>query len=151
MTRYDTYIELVPASLQRDISHGVMRYGFSRHLGVSGFQKIISQWLKALMTLQGSDVTDRDYGTVLPNLIGSNITTESDIQSTIEMCVDKATQDILRYQADKNVSSATELLASATLTALFFRPEEGAVDVRIVIENQAGDSIRIQVPVLLGI
>lgn len=140
-TTYDTYFELLPQSAQ-GVQRGTFTYGYKRHIGVAGFQKLINRWVKAFMTTQGTDLSDRTWGTQFPDLIGSNITDRTDIQQIVQSSVSKATDDTRRIQAQYPSDDATELLQSAQLTSLIFE-DNSSVTVYVLLQNQAGKRLQI--------
>lgn len=146
MTKYDSYIELIP---EMD-THGntyTMHFGFKRTIGIRGFQKAINQWLKALLTVEGSDFSDKEYGTPLPKLFGSNITSTFDIQNVVVLSVNKALRDVQRYQSLAQLSDEDEMLAGADVLAITFDQNKLSFSVRVFLENQSGRGLQILVPI----
>jgi len=147
MKKYDTHIELAPAKGDLAPQGGMMRYGFKRHIGVVGFQKLINKWLKALLTEEGTDLSNRDYGTGFSSLIGANVSGRRDIQAAVEFAVDKATQDIKNYQADQQLTDMSEMLEEAVILAITTSPSGAEIAVRVQLKNSANESVKIQIPV----
>jgi phage baseplate assembly protein W len=140
-TLYDTYIELLPEDVQSGTG-GTFTYGYNKHIAVAGFQKLITWWVKSFMTAQGSDLSNRDYGTTFSSLIGSNVTDRVDIQQIVHTAVAKATLDIRSVQAQYPPTDEQEILHSAQLTALIFE-DNSAVSVYVLLQNQAGKRLQI--------
>jgi len=140
-TTYDTYFELLPASEQK-AQRGTFTYGYKKHLGIAGFQKLINKWTKAFLTEQGTDLSRRLYGTQFPSLIGSNVTDRLDVQQIAHTAVAKATQDVLGIQARFPPEDAQEILHSVQLTSLIFE-DNSSVSVYVLLQNQAGKRLQI--------
>lgn len=150
MPKYDTYIELVPVEKQEGAATAVMRYGFDRTIGIDGFQKVVNQWLKAFLTEEGTQPGDREYGTMFPRLIGSNIGDLSDVREIVELSVDSANSDIRRYQASQNIDDPTEIFDTARITSFVSDPQSASgIEIYIRLKNQAGEAIQVQLPVRL--
>lgn len=151
MTKYDIYIELVPTELQESSigTEGVMQFGFSRTISISGFQKAVNKWLKALLTEKGTDPSDREYGTTLVKLFGSNVTSRRDIQTAIEMAVSDATDDVFRYQEEYPSDDDSEVLDDVSIVSIVFSDDLTRVDVMVRLENREGSTLRAQIPVQL--
>lgn len=147
MPTYDTYIELVPAAEQR-VSRKTFRYGFKRHIGVKGFQKLINRWIKCFLTMEGTDPSDPDYGTLIPNLIGSNVTSRKDVVEALQLAVDKTNETILRLQAARPSDDPMEMLADARLEALAITPAGDGFEADVRVRNQAGQVLTAQIPPL---
>lgn len=145
MPTYDTYIAPLPES-EQSVVHGAYTYGYDRHIAVRGFQKLINRWAKAFLTLQGTDLSRRNYGTAFPALIGSNVTDRGDIQEIVQSSVDKATQDIQQLSADALETGlefdSEELLDSAKLDALVF-PDATGIAVYVTLQNQKGQRLQV--------
>jgi len=141
MPTYDTYFELLPQSVQ-GAQRGTFAYGYAKHIGVSGFQKLINKWVKAFLTAQGTDLSNRDYGTHFANLVGANITDRTDIQQVAHTAVAKATADINAIQAQYPPEDTREILHSARLTSLIFE-DNSTVSVYVLLQNQAGKRLKV--------
>lgn len=145
MPKYDTYIELVPEAEQAT-SRKACRYGFKRHIAVRGFQKLINQWMKCFLTLQGTNLSDRQYGTLFPQLIGANVTSRRDIVEAVQIAVDKANEDMFRLQNARPSDDPTELLQDARLEALEINASATGFAAFVRLRNQAKQSLQFQIP-----
>lgn len=142
--KYDVHIQLDPDAMQ----HGGGFYGFGavRSLGVRGPQKLLNIFAKYLLTPVGSDPTDLDYGTEMPNLIGSNVDVY-DAREVLELSVAKAVAAIQGYQTSVEVPDE-ERLATATVTDYIVIPEGPGFSAQIYIENVLNQGITVLLPSL---
>ena len=145
MSRFDTYIELLPPD-EQSVQVGTFTYGYDKHIAIRGFQKLINKWAKAFLTLEGTDLSDRDYGTAFTALIGSNISSRRDIQEVVQSSVDKANEIIYEIQAEDPPDDAREILDVATLESLIFSPDGLGFDAFVRIKNQAGEVLQVLFP-----
>lgn len=146
---YDIYIESVPPSDDASPPRSVMRFGFEKHLGISGFQKTVNKWLKILLTEEGSDYLNKSLGTRFSLLFESNISNPNDVSQVVIGAVDKATQDVLRVQQNDNTLEIDEILVSTRIVSLEFSRLESRVSVKIDLKNAAGQVLTAQIPVRL--
>lgn len=145
MSTYDTHIQLLPPE-EQSATRGAFSYGYNKHIGIRGFQKLINQWAKAFLTLEGTDLSDRSYGTPFSALIGSNVTERSAIQETVRTSVDRANAIIRTMQARNPPADLREILASGALTSLIFTGDNVGFNAYVLIKNQAGESLQVQFP-----
>ena len=144
MPRYDVYIQIVPADQYAGMKF--ISFGQTRTVGVCGMQKLVNEFIIALLTPVGSDPLDLARGTDLPNLIGSNVDV-ADAHDILQMAVDKATQDILDYQQGRQMPS-DERLAAATVTDFIVIPEAPGFAAQIFIENIIDQGLTFLLPTL---
>jgi hypothetical protein len=144
MSRYDTYIQIIPAASY----HGMKFFSFGqkRSLGVRGIQKLVNIFTKYLLTPLGTDPLDLAAGTNLTNLIGSN-TVLSDAQDILLLAVDKTTQAIRAYQNGLDVPD-DERLATASVTDFISIPEAPGFAAQIFVENVVDIGRAILLPTL---
>ena len=140
-TTYDTYFELLP-EVEQGVQRGTFTYGYQKHIGIAGFQKLINKWIKAFLTEEGTDLSRRQYGTSFAGLIGSNVTDRADIQQIVYSSVAKATADINSIQSRFPPEDPTEILQSAELTSIIFE-DNSSVSVYVLIQNQAGQRLQV--------
>lgn len=145
MPTYDTYIELLPESVQTT-TRKTYAYGYRKHLLIKGFQKLINQWAKCFLTTQGSNLSDRSYGTRFPLLIGSNVTQRRDILDTVQLAVEQANDTLFRIQSAYPSEDPRELLDDARLESLQFSVDGTGIEVFVRIRNQANEVLRVQLP-----
>jgi len=145
MPVYDTYMELLPID-QQSPQRGTYTYGYVKHIAVSGFQKLINQWAKCLLTLEGTNLSDREYGTQFTALIGSNITNRRDLQEAVQLAVAAANAKIKSYQAEDPPDDDREILDAAVLTTLFIDPDGAGFQCSVRIRNQAGEVLQVLLP-----
>lgn len=145
MPRYDTYIELRPLA-EQSVRSGTYHYGYKKTIAIKGFQKLINQWAKCFLTAEGTDLSDRSYGSPFSNLIGSNITSREDVADVVQIAVDKTNAKIQEYQAADPPVDPREILDDAELESIVFDTSGTGVEVYIRIRNQAGELLRVQLP-----
>lgn len=145
MPTYDTYIELLPTD-EQSVQSGTYRYGYTRHIGIKGFQKLINRWAKCFLTLEGTDLSDRRYGTAFSKLVGSNITVRSDLAGLVQLAVEATNATIRRYQSARPSDDPRENLDDADLEALNISVARAEIEVFVRIRNQAGEVLRVQLP-----
>jgi hypothetical protein len=145
MSTFDTYIQLKPASEQVD-GYATFIYGFQKHIGIRGFQKLINKFLKTLMTLEGTDLSDRSNGTRFPALIGSNVTSAQDLQDIVSTAVSKAEATLFRYQSMDPSDDPEDILQSAKMTSLVVDDNGAGFEVTILLKNQAGRALQFILP-----
>ncbi len=149
MTRYDGFFEFLPAA-GRPSPEKFVTFGFKKHLGISGFQKLVNTWLKALLTEQGTDLSDLEYGTAFSRLFGSNITTQQDVRDIIELSVLKASRDVERYQAIAPPADTKEIFGSVTVQSLSFTQDGLGVSITVLLENALQDRMSLLIPTPLS-
>jgi len=142
---FDTYIELLPAE-EQSVLTGTYTYGYTKHLGIKGFQKLINRWAKCFLTQEGTDLSDRDYGTAFISLVGSNITTRSDLAELVQIAVEKTNNTLRRYQNANPSDDPTESLDDAALESLNILLDSAEIEVFVRIRNQAGQVLRVSLP-----
>ena len=145
MPTFDTHIQLLPAS-QQTVQTGTYTYGFSKHIGVKGFQRLITHFAKALLTLEGTDLSDRDYGTRFPAIIGSNVTSTADVREIVVSSVAKAESTLVKRQAKNPDLNLDERLQSAVVTSIIFDADGLGFDAYIYLKNQAGVGLQFLLP-----
>ena len=144
MPRYDIHMQIISADAYDGTKF--FSWGQKRTLGVRGIQKLVNMFTIALMTPVGSDPLDLQRGTDVPNLIGSNIS-EFDAHDILILGVNKASQDIVSYQAGRQVPS-DERLSSASVTDFILIEEGPGFAAQNFIENQVDQGLTLLLPTL---
>lgn len=134
---YDLYIAPVDVEDQYDL-RGAYSYVFDKTVGVKGFTRLITRWSLEFLTLRGSDPLDRERGTLFASLIGSNVSSEDDIEDVCRTAVARATQRILLYSADSPPASLDETLNSVEVEQINFTASSTGFDLYVRIKNAAG-------------
>ena len=148
---YDLLLEVTPVAGSNPPA-GTFAFTFGNVQGtstaksalVTGYYKTVLKWLKCLLTLPGTDLTDDSYGTQFANLFSSNITNATDLSDFLSTCVSQATAKIIQYQTGV-VSDPNELLAGAGITNLTISTDGSGFDVYIQFTNVSGQ------PMILGL
>lgn len=141
---YDINIQLIPAAAYA--GGKFYAFGQKRSLGVRGIQKLVNMFAKYLLTPVGSDPLDLSYGTVLTNLIGSNIDAHG-TQELLQISVEKTVQALHGFQLSADVPN-DERLATATVTAFLLLPEAPGFAAQIFIQNIANQGLTFLLPTL---
>ena len=144
MARYDIHIQIVPADQYNGTKF--ISFGQTRTVGVRGIQKLVNEFIIALLTPVGTDPLDLARGTDLPNLIGSNVGLD-DAHEILLLAVDKASQDIASYQQGRQVPN-DERLSSATVTNFITIPQAPGFAAQVLVENVAGVGLTFLLPTL---
>lgn len=118
--------------------------GFNRSIGVSGFWKLILQWLKRFMTTKGSDPTRPEEGTEFPNLIGSNIVSMTDVRDIVLLAIEDCNTQMLTVQ-QQTQPAPDELLLTAVLTKFDVLGADG-FEAWVTISNTANTELTIKLP-----
>jgi hypothetical protein len=141
--KYDTHIEVVPLQ-EVETLYGVFRFGRSSRGvdAVAGLQSLVQSWLKCLLTTEGSDITDPDYGTGFPLLIHGNTASAEQLAATVQLAVSKATATIRRYQAGDPPRLSDEVLRDAVLEDLVISPTRTSFVAYVRVYNQTGNWAR---------
>ena len=118
--------------------------GFNRTIGVRGFWKLILQWLKRFMTTKGSDPTRPSEGTEFPNLIGSNISSMTDVRDIVLLAIEECNAQMLTVQ-QQTQPDKDELLLTAVLTKFEPLGADG-FEAWVTISNVENTELTIQLP-----
>ena len=106
--------------------------------GVRGPNKLVSRFLKCLLTLKGSSLLDVDYGTYFPQLIGGNVDRFSVSQLVSEAVVD-ASEKLKEYQAEYALDD-DEALDDVEILDIQWGTDGSGVSVRLRVNNVAGET-----------
>lgn len=112
---------------------------------VTGFYKTILKWLKCLLTIPGTDLTDTSYGSGFTALFGGNITTAQDVQDFVMQCVQQTTATIQSYQSGV-IIDPVEILQNANITQFIMRQSLDGFDVYVTLTNSAGQQLIVSLP-----
>jgi len=144
--RFDIHIQTLPAAEQKATGK-YMSFGFTSAIGVKGFQMLINQWIKTLLTPVGSDPADVDSGTTFSTLRNSNFGV-SELQDMVAMAVEQCNDQVFAAQQQDFTLTASERLATADIIEFVVSPSGPGFDVSIEINNQAGENLEFNLPVL---
>lgn len=109
----------------------------------SGFYKLIFLWLKCLLTEQGSNPANLEYGTAFPSLLGANVNSP-DINDLFLFSIDSATSQIRDIQSNQRLDDQEKL--SGVVVRSFNRVSADTIEVVVEISNVAGDTLAITLP-----
>lgn len=137
--RYDIHIQTLPEATQRS-TFKFMSFGYQETLGVVGFQMLINQWLKCMLTPRGSDPTNLDYGSDFIKAVGSNLSV-AEAQDLTLLSIGHTNEYIAGVQRLDNTLTATERLGSATLVDFLLDETAPGFTARVEIVNQARERL----------
>lgn len=142
--RFDIHIQTLP-DVEQQNTFKFMSFGFGSALGVKGFQMLINQWLRVLLTPQGSDPADLDFGTFFTGLVGSNIPL-ADARDVAVLALDQCNEQVIEFQQNDQTLTPSERLASAEMVEFIEKPSDPGFDMTVEIKNQAGEQLLLNVP-----
>jgi hypothetical protein len=146
MATFDIYFQVVPAAQYTGM--GFLSFGPPRSIGVSGIQKLLGIFTKYLLTPVGTDPLNLDAGTLLPGLIGSNVTT-TDAQEIVQTAVSDtvAAIDAIQSMSDVPVPD-DERIASASVTGFIIIDAGPGFAAQVFLQNVAGQGLQYLLPTL---
>lgn len=123
-------------------SFGVASGSPTQIVGIGGFYKGITQFLKALMTQVGSDLSDLTYGTPLASAIGNGI----DLATAQDLAVTSVATAFSIVQANQAAAGAdpTESLAAVSVTNILQAAD--SMNLYLTVTNQAGTVLTLALP-----
>lgn len=143
--RYDIHIQTLPEADQRS-TFKFMSFGYVETLGVVGFQMLINQWLKCMLTPRGTDPTNLEYGSEFTSAVGSNLSLE-EAQDLTVLSIEQTNEYIRDIQRLDSTLTQSERLGSATLTNFVSDPTAPGFTATVELVNQAQERLRLNLPV----
>jgi hypothetical protein len=123
------------------IVQGIIVPGFTQHVKkVKGFDKLFNRVVKYLLTSEGSDPFDKNYGTGLVDMLGSTGNDQDYVSEVIEDCIDRA-RSYFRDKEAAAVIAGTPLPDEEVLGEIQFASFELIVDtlhIYVSISNKLG-------------
>ena len=138
MSTYDTYL----SPFERNAERKPISFGTASVAAVTGMSKLAQAFVKALLTTQGTDLSDRTYGTDFASLRGSNITDQASLQAIIVQAVSGAEEQV---KARYNTRPNEPRLLRAVIDSVTYNTTAGSVDVRVSLYSPDG-SVAFNVP-----
>lgn len=145
MPKFDIHFQALLEQEQRD-TFKFVGFGFNPTIGVKGFQMLINQWAKCMLTPRGSDPTNLLYGTDFIKLTGSNLSL-ADARDVTVISVEQCNDQITTAQKDDSTLTETERLASAEIINFIENPSAPGFQVYVEIKNQANERLVLNLPV----
>jgi hypothetical protein len=140
--KYDLYIQGKDPSEVNSLK--VFTRAFSRSVGIRGVQKLVVQWVKRFMTPKGTDPTNLDDGTDFPNLIGSNIVSETDLRDVTMLAIEECNEQIKTVQ-QVTQPDEDETLLTAVLSDFKSWGDDG-FEAYITISNLQNEEAEVVLP-----
>ena len=132
------------------IANGIVYFVFGTHTQkITGFDKLINQVLKYLLTEEGSDPYDKSYGTVLTSIVGTTPNDEAYLTEVLEESLEK-TLNYFEEKRTKAVIAGNSLPDDETLgklEALGTEINVDSFDIYVNITNNLGDSTTVKLNV----
>jgi hypothetical protein len=149
MPKYDLHLQPLAPAVQR-ATRKPIGFGYTPAIATAGFQKLMDQYMRVLLTPKGSDPCDRNLGTEAWDLRGSTVTPEHAIE-ILGNCVSDCNQQF-RDAQEKMVGKPTdEILDDARITRSVADPSGPGVAVWITVTNRAGQSTVVLLPDLVAL
>lgn len=139
---YDIYIEITdsPAS-KYPFSFGANE---STTQFMTGFYGSIFKWVKCFLTVPGTNLSDKEYGTVLASMAGSVGMDYAALADVVRMSVASATRKILSYQGEYTMPE-DEKLQSVTLVSVE-QPQVDQVKIVVAFTNATNTKAVLRLP-----
>lgn len=147
MPRYDLHFQLIDPSAQR--AGAVFSFGFDQPLAVSGPQKMANRWLKLFFTSKGSHPVRRKEGTGFSSLIGGNVSAESDIEASLHLYIEDATEQLQELDRRARGIADSERIQSAQLTD-FRAVRADAFEFWVELTSVSGERVQVLIPYAAG-
>ncbi len=146
---FDIHFQLIAPELQKNHKTGkFFTFGFRKPVGIQGPQKLFNRWVKLFFTSQGSNPLNLDQGVNFTSLIGSNINEVSDLESLMNIYIERCNDQLVALDNKDifNQLTADEKLADATMTNFTFIPPDG-FDATIDIRSISGKRLTVLLPI----
>lgn len=146
--KYDVHIESIPPNEAQGPQ--CLTFGdYKRVIGVAGVQKMVNRFMKCLLTPQGSDVSDSEYGTPLATSFMGNVNPK-DIFSMASHAVALAEQKIQEYDSIEGLPD-NERLAAAEIENIYVDESGPGVVLVVRLSNVSGTTVQTQVSSYRGL
>ena len=142
MGKYDIFIS---------IDSGAKPFSFGDHPTryMSDFYKTIIKWTKCFLTERGSDLSDKNYGTTIADLLMSNVYDISTIRDVVNISIGQATQKVQEYQSISLNLSNDELLVGVRLLKFLQDSADGIIiDVEFTNANNSSMFLRLPLDIV---
>lgn len=136
---FDMHIEGIPDNLVHG-SKGLWFGNYPLHVGVKGIQKMVDRFMKCFLTPLGSDLTDKNYGTLVAASFGNNIGGRATLKQLVALSVQQAEATLRRYDAEYAVPDE-ERLSSATMESIEITAAGDGFDVYVRLKNVSGTNV----------
>lgn len=116
---------------------------------VSGIWSVRNKWLLALFTPKYSDPLDLEYGTNFYQLVQS-AGDPKELFDSIHVAVQDANESLKRVQLSVTIDPS-QRFKNAVLKSIYKRIDDDGYDIYVQISNMTNESIKVSLPVLLGL
>lgn len=149
MPTYDMHLQPLAPSVQR-ATRKPIGFGYTPAIATAGFQKLMDQYMRVLLTPKGSDPCDLNIGTGAWDLRGSTVTPEHAVE-ILSNCVSDCNQQFRAAQEKQLGKPNDEILEDARITRSVADPSGPGVAVWITVTNRAGQSTVVLLPDLVAL
>lgn len=130
---YDIYIEINGEDIKYPFSFGTLPSKYT-----DGFYKTVIKWAKCFLTIPGTDLADRSYGTALATLLGQGVANSTILRDAVFMSIAQTTDKIKSYQSQALNLPQKELLSSARMLE-FGQDGDDGVLLKVELQNAANE------------
>lgn len=131
------------------LQRGIITTGRPTPYLAVGLQRTATQWMKCLLTLRGTDVTDPGYGTGLAALINGPAPAGQLLLDICAQAVSEATQQIVAIQSRRQDQlTVDERLSSARILSLVRDSGGAGFGLSVQLTSVSGATIPSLVPIL---
>lgn len=134
-------IDVISADFTRTAAASTMSFAIGdRSKALTGLLKLVQLFVKVLMTSQGSDIFDPDWGGNLQDIVGSLISTNRTdvVGGAVARSISSTSDQIRRAQLSLSNVPLEERLLTASLVKLSILRQTDEVRVRVLIDSVAG-------------
>jgi len=120
---------------------------------VSGPYKMMSNFIRTLLTPKGDIIGRPNEGTEFYDLMNGSVGGTTDLQMRIQLILEDCFSQVREMQgriAEKNAIPDDELLVSYTIRDFYISTDASRVSVKIELSNAAGQSVTGLVPLGSG-
>jgi len=120
-------------------------FGFDTPRAVDGLTKLLVVFLKDLFTIRGSDIYDREAGTLLGTIIGGNVANIDDVEDIVSLSVSDSADNVRRYQTSSMLTDEERIGVVELVELEIIEPDGVAAKIRV--QNAVGRSLVASLPV----
>lgn len=140
---YDIHYQIVDPDVQV-VENKLFTFAFTSAVAVQGPQKLVNRWLKCLLTPKGSDLSDVNYGTSFPDMLGANFYELDDILDTAALAIEDCNEQLVEKDRLGGLP-ADERLGSATIREARLVSKD-RVDLWVLLRSASNQTLTVQLP-----
>ena len=140
--KYDVYVKITDNPFDKySFSFGDTKDA-SKYMG--GFYKTIFKWVKCLLTVPGSDLSDRNNGTALAVAAGGVGGDLTSLQDMAILAISQATRKVQEYQAFESLPDE-ELLQGVRMVS-FEQKQADIIHLTVELANIRNEKANLRLP-----